>query len=100
MDFLRQLGERHERLKERVHAFRIPLSPAGQRFMGFVYFTIPVIGGYFLMQSVIARAEVNLGKQGERLSKSSQDTNEQNKALQTLLSNMNKQQQQQQQQQK
>jgi len=29
MQFLRQLKEKHERLKNRIHSFRIPLSPTG-----------------------------------------------------------------------
>jgi hypothetical protein len=50
MEFFRELGRKHEALKKRIHAFRIPLSPTGQRIMGFVYFSIPIIGGYYLMQ--------------------------------------------------
>ncbi len=53
MDFFRKVSASHSRLKERIHSFRIPLSPTGQRFMGVVYFFIPVIAGYFLMQMVI-----------------------------------------------
>lgn len=49
-DFLQDLHERHERLKKRIHSFRIPLSPTGQKIMGFVYFCIPVVCGYYLME--------------------------------------------------
>lgn len=49
MDFLRELNRRHEALKHRIHSFRIPLSKTGQRIMGVVYFSIPVIAGYFIM---------------------------------------------------
>jgi hypothetical protein len=49
---LKDLREKHENLKKRIHAFRLPLSPTGQKVMGFVYFTIPVIVGYYIMQVV------------------------------------------------
>lgn len=52
MEFLKELSRRHEALKKRIHSFRIPLSPTGQRAMGFIYFCIPVVGGYFLMQVI------------------------------------------------
>lgn len=38
-----------ERLKVRIHSARIPLSKNGQRFMGVVYFTVPIIFGYYSM---------------------------------------------------
>lgn len=44
-----ELSAKHERLKKRIHAFRIPLSPRGQLIMKVVYFSIPLIGGYFIM---------------------------------------------------
>jgi hypothetical protein len=50
MNYLRELSRRHDELKHKIHSFRIPLSPTGRRFMGFVYFCIPVIGGYFIME--------------------------------------------------
>jgi len=68
--FLRFLSTRHTALKERIHAFRIPLPPAGQKIMGFVYFSIPVIGGYHIMQWAISQSAANLGAQGEKLSAS------------------------------
>lgn len=43
-------SEKHESLKKRIHNFRIPLSPAGQRIMSVIYFSIPVIAGYYIMQ--------------------------------------------------
>jgi len=89
-DFLRGLSDRHEQLKKRFHSFRIPLSPNGRRIMGFVYFTIPVICGYYIMQGAIYRAETNVGAKGERVvSRASAPeearVKEQNKALQDLL---------------
>lgn len=41
---------------KRVHAFRIPLSPAGQRIAQVVYFSIPVLGGYFIMDWATSKA--------------------------------------------
>ena len=91
LQFLRGLSERHERLKERIHAFRIPLSPAGQRVMGLVYFATPVIGGYFIKPQAIAQSHKNIGARGEKLATSTQDVSvlEQNKALQTVLDSHN-----------
>lgn len=86
--FLSDLSARHERLKERIHAFRIPLSPRGQKIMGFVYFCIPVIGGYFIMQAAIAQSHHNLGVHGEKLIKKTSPNPEtllQNQHLQSTL---------------
>lgn len=33
---------------QRIHAFRLPLGPMGQIFMGIFYFSIPCIIGYQL----------------------------------------------------
>jgi hypothetical protein len=68
--FLRKMSAGHTALKERIHAYRIPLPPAGQKLMGFVYFSIPVIGGYSIMQWAVAQSAVNLGAQGEMLNTS------------------------------
>lgn len=88
-DFLSTLSQRHKELKHKIHSFRIPLSPSGQKAMGFVYFTIPVIFGFFIMQTAIGQAERNLGPQGEKLKRSgigaSSETSQQNKALQAIL---------------
>lgn len=59
MEFLRGLGERHERLKKKIHGTRIPLSKTGQRVMAGVYFSIPVVAGYFVMQWAQRRADAN-----------------------------------------
>lgn len=68
MDFLRQLNQRHERLKKYVHtAWRVPLPPWGQKAMGFVYFCIPVIGGYYVMQWAIGKSHKSIGPRGELL---------------------------------
>lgn len=87
---MENIFKRHQELKERIHAFRIPLSSNGQRFMGFVYFTIPIISGYFLMQYVISIADKNIGERGSKLSPTSSssksETAAQNKALGDMLS--------------
>lgn len=83
--------EEHEKLKKRIHAFRIPLSPVGQRVMGLVYFLIPIVTGCFVMQMAFKQAEVNIGRDGSLL----RDTKEndgvddkvrrQNEALNSVL---------------
>ncbi len=85
---LEDFSRRHEELKRRIHAFRIPLSPMGIRVMKVVYFTIPIIGGYFLMEKVKERAEFNLGINGEKMTRRNRYANEtaaQNQALDEIL---------------
>jgi hypothetical protein len=68
MEFLKNLHERHERLKHAVHhGWRYPLSPWGQKVMGFVYFCIPVVGGYYVMQWAISKSHESIGVKGEKL---------------------------------
>lgn len=66
-------NHRHRRFVKRVHAFRIPLSPAGQRVAQVVYFSLPVIGGYFIMDWATskAREEIEFGGGGDRSDRSS-----------------------------
>ena len=60
--------ERHERLKNYVHnGFRVPLPWWGRYMMGFVYFSIPVVAGWFISQWAIERSEAKIGVHGERL---------------------------------
>lgn len=54
-------------LKHRIHSFRIPLSPTGQKIMGFIYFLIPIIAGSFIMQIAFRQADLNIGVNGEKL---------------------------------
>jgi hypothetical protein len=65
--FLRSISARHTALKERIHAFRIPLPPWGQKIMGFVYFTIPVVGGYYIMEYANQQSARNIGINGSKL---------------------------------
>mmetsp|Transcript_19541 Transcript_19541/g.28109 ORF Transcript_19541/g.28109 Transcript_19541/m.28109 type:complete len:94 (+) Transcript_19541:88-369(+) len=86
IDLLQEIGRRHQRLKEKIHSTRIPLSPAGQKFMGFVYFCIPVLIGGCLWNWQSSISERNLQ---ERLQQQNVDvypgTQEQNKAFQKVL---------------
>ena len=63
-----RLHQSHERLKRSVHeGMRYPLPTWGRRFMGFVYFTIPIVGGYYVMQWAISKAHDSIGPNGEFL---------------------------------
>ena len=68
--WLYELHIRHERLKRFVHeGMRYPLPRWGQYAMGGVYFTIPVIAGYYLMQWNMKMAEAKFGLNGEKMPK-------------------------------
>ena len=41
-------------LKERIHRFKIPLSPQGLRIARVAYFTIPIVAGLLVMQGTNA----------------------------------------------
>lgn len=48
----------HNRLKHHVHtAWRYPLPPWGRAIMGCVYFSIPVVAGYFVSSWVVSESE-------------------------------------------
>ena len=50
-EFARNFHERHERLKHRVHtAWKYPLPRWGQYAMGCFYASIPIVGGWYVMQ--------------------------------------------------
>jgi hypothetical protein len=67
-DSIRVLNERHERLKNFIHnGFRYPLPRHGQILMGMVYFSIPVIGGWYIMQWAISKSHHSIGLNGENL---------------------------------
>lgn len=50
--FWQNLHENHEHLKRKIHGFRIPLSSNGQRVMKVIYFSIPIVVGYFIMEVI------------------------------------------------
>lgn len=65
---IRSFRKGHERLKQRVHtAWRYPLPKWGRVVMGGVYFTIPVVGGYYVMQWAISISHETIGEHGELL---------------------------------
>lgn len=65
---LERLLEAHERLKRRIHAFRMPIrSRLGVFGMGCIYFSVPVVAGYYVMQWSNGLREANLGADRERL---------------------------------
>mmetsp|Transcript_24106 Transcript_24106/g.66818 ORF Transcript_24106/g.66818 Transcript_24106/m.66818 type:complete len:162 (-) Transcript_24106:454-939(-) len=60
-DSVHELHTRHERLKNFVHnGMRYPLPPWGQKVMGVVYMSIPIIAGYHIMQWAISKAPTEL----------------------------------------
>lgn len=67
-DFLNQLHVRHERLKTTIHeGWRYPLPRWGRVVMGCIYFTLPVIGGWHVMQWAIGKSHASIGIDGEYL---------------------------------
>lgn len=54
-----------ESLKKRIHSYRIPLSPTGQRRMLFVYCSLPFFVGTPFMWWLIGREERNRQWQDE-----------------------------------
>ncbi|KAL7537803.1 hypothetical protein ACHAWF_005900 [Thalassiosira exigua] len=65
---LRSFHGKHEKLKHTVHtAWRYPLPKWGQYAMGCFYFTIPIVGGWHVMQWAISKSVDEIGEQGEKL---------------------------------
>mmetsp|Transcript_15101 Transcript_15101/g.32891 ORF Transcript_15101/g.32891 Transcript_15101/m.32891 type:complete len:149 (+) Transcript_15101:51-497(+) len=65
---LRNFHQKHERVKHTVHtAWRYPLPPWGRFVMGCIYFSIPVVGGYAVMQWAISKSWESIGERGEKL---------------------------------
>mmetsp|Transcript_16218 Transcript_16218/g.34275 ORF Transcript_16218/g.34275 Transcript_16218/m.34275 type:complete len:140 (-) Transcript_16218:223-642(-) len=65
---LRSIHERHEKIKHTVHtAWRYPLPKWGQYAMGCVYFTVPIVGGWCVMQWAISKSVDEIGARGEKL---------------------------------
>ena len=67
MDFLKDIGERHERLKKQIHNFRMPLSKPFYRLAMMFYIITPVIVGSYVMEYTNKQQDVNLGKEGSKL---------------------------------
>ena len=67
---LREFHIRHENLKRYVHeGFRYPLPPMGVKMMAFVYFSIPIAGGLYLMGWVDKKNKESILENGEKLLK-------------------------------
>ncbi|KAL3756956.1 hypothetical protein ACHAWU_007335 [Discostella pseudostelligera] len=65
---LRSFHERHEYIKHKVHtAWRYPLPRWGQFAMGCFYFSVPVVGGWYVMQWAISKSVDEIGERGEKL---------------------------------
>ncbi|GKY94649.1 hypothetical protein MPSEU_000430400 [Mayamaea pseudoterrestris] len=66
---LSNISASHNRFKHAVHTqFRIPIqSKYGRWAMGFVYMTIPIVGGYYVMQWAIGKSHESIGERGELL---------------------------------
>ncbi len=63
--FFRDLAERHEALKKRIHATRIPIrSRIGLFGVGCIYFVTPLVGGYFVFRWTERLRDENLGGPG------------------------------------
>lgn len=60
MATLRDWQDRHRRFVKRVHAFRIPLSPPAKAVAQVVYFSIPLVAGYFIMGWATDRAKAEI----------------------------------------
>jgi hypothetical protein len=60
MATFRDWQERHKRFVKKVHAFRIPLSPQGKAVAQVVYFSVPVVAGYFIMGWATDRAKAEI----------------------------------------
>lgn len=68
LDVARKFNERHEKVKKYVHnAWRMPLPKWGQFVMGCFYFSVPVVGGWHVMQWAIGKAHKSIGAKGEYL---------------------------------
>ena len=67
-DYWHQLHVRHERLKTAIHeGWRYPLPRWGRVVMGCIYFSLPVIGGWYVMQWAIGKSHASIGIDGEYL---------------------------------
>jgi hypothetical protein len=59
---------RHEKIKKYVHtAWKVPLPKWGQFVMGCFYFSLPVVGGWKVMQWAIGHSHESIGPKGEKL---------------------------------
>ena len=67
MEALERIVAAHARLKRRIHAFRAPIRSRWGLFgVGLLYFTVPSVAGYFVMQWSNSVRDRNLGGDGRR----------------------------------
>ncbi|KAF4318209.1 hypothetical protein G195_008570 [Phytophthora kernoviae 00238/432] len=94
MEFLRRLGAHHEALKKKIHSTRIPLSKNGQRVMGLVYFTTPIVGGYYVMKWAEHQADMNFQREETEIRRaagsSAKYVEQQNQKLREILEDKTK----------
>ncbi len=65
---MERLFHAHARLKQRIHAFRLPIHTRAGRFaVGVVYFTVPCVVGLGMLQLTNVIRDDNLGKNREKL---------------------------------
>mmetsp|Transcript_37495 Transcript_37495/g.90443 ORF Transcript_37495/g.90443 Transcript_37495/m.90443 type:complete len:144 (-) Transcript_37495:121-552(-) len=65
---LQTFHEKHEKIKHTVHnTWRYPLPKWGRYAMGCIYFTVPVVGGWYVMQWAISKSVDEIGERGEKL---------------------------------
>ena len=72
---------------QRIHAFRLPLGPVGQLFMGLFYFSIPCVIGYnmWIYQTGLANERVKVFEKEMAISTG---VKEQNAQLQLSLNDI------------
>ncbi|KAL7564180.1 hypothetical protein ACA910_021037 [Epithemia clementina (nom. ined.)] len=79
LKLLVELHERHERLKRFVHeGLRYPLPPWGQNVMKGVYFTIPLIAAFYLLERTLKHIDENTRQRSEELLKYQLNKNKSN----------------------
>jgi len=68
MGIFSDLAEKHHNLKTRIHKFRAPIkSKLGLFAVGCFYFSVPMLGGYLLMNYTLSIRDENLGRNREKL---------------------------------
>lgn len=87
LNLLRDFQQSHNRLKNYVHtAWRYPLPPWGRATMGGVYFSIPVLVGYYVSTYAIAQSDATLVERFGSTSNKRSSDNDNNNANNTTTS--------------
>ena len=69
MDFFKDIGEKHEKLKKRIHNFRIPLKPWQRALVLPFYIGIGAVLPAYLAWGYISRAQEKLLAEGGALNR-------------------------------